>query len=107
MRILVLHSRYATGSLSGENRVVEDEVALLRTSGHDVLEWTPTPPASRSGKALLGPRALWSSTARRHVARLMRSHRPDVIHVHNLFPLLSPAVLRTKSAPVVMTLHNY
>jgi glycosyltransferase involved in cell wall biosynthesis len=34
---------------------------------------------------------------------------PDVIHAHNVFPLLSPSVLREagKRAPVVVTVHNY
>jgi glycosyltransferase involved in cell wall biosynthesis len=42
-----------------------------------------------------------------HVRTLAAELRPDVIHVHNLYPMLSPAVLRTAAAPVVMTLHNY
>ena len=36
--------------------------------------------------------------------------RPDVVHVHNFFPLFSPAVYyacRTAGVPVVQTLHNY
>ena len=36
VNVLVLHSRYSTGPSSGENRVVDDEVALLRAHGHDV-----------------------------------------------------------------------
>jgi glycosyltransferase involved in cell wall biosynthesis len=107
VRVLILHSRYATGSSSGENRVVQDEVDLLRSVGHDVVDWSPMPPTGRVGQALLGPRAIWSSEARRVVGRLVRAYQPDVIHVHNLFPLLSPAVLRSAAAPVVVTLHNY
>ncbi len=42
MRILVLHSRYLSGSTSGENRVVDDEIELLRSAGHEVLSWTPS-----------------------------------------------------------------
>lgn len=40
----------------------------------------------------------------------IRSYKPDVIHVHNFFPLISPAVFyvaRDCQVPVVMTLHNY
>ncbi len=36
--------------------------------------------------------------------------RPDVVHVHNFFPLISPAVFyvaKKLRVPVVMTLHNY
>lgn len=107
MRILVLHSRYATGASSGENRVVDDEVALLRERGHEVELWSPMPADSVRSAAKLGVRAVWSREAVRALGRLQATLRPDVIHVHNLFPLLSPAVLRSTAAPVVLTLHNY
>ena len=45
MRILVLHSRYRSGSVSGENRVVDDEVRLLRAAGHEVDVYDPISPA--------------------------------------------------------------
>jgi glycosyltransferase involved in cell wall biosynthesis len=108
MNVLVLHSRYSTGPSSGENRVVDDEVALLRAHGHDVRVWTPDPPANYAfERAALGARAVWSRASVAHVRTLTAELRPDVIHVHNLYPMLSPAVLRTTAAPVVMTLHNY
>lgn len=108
MNVLVLHSRYSTGPSSGENRVVDDEVALLRAHGHDVRVWTPDPPAETAlERAALGARAVWSRAAVARVRALAAELRPDVIHVHNVYPMLSPAVLRTAAAPVVMTLHNY
>lgn len=108
MRVLILHSRYASGATSGENRVVDDEAALLREGGHEVRVWSPEPddssPAARAGMAA---RAVWSRAAAAEVARLVRAHAPDVVHVHNLYPMLSPAVLRIQDPPVVVTLHNY
>jgi glycosyltransferase involved in cell wall biosynthesis len=110
MRILVMHSRYASGAASGENRVVDDEVSLLRSAGHDVFEYLPE---VRSGSSLqaarLAGRTLWSTEAVSLVQKLLTRHRPEIVHVHNLFPMLSPAVIRMASqeAPVVMTLHNY
>jgi glycosyltransferase involved in cell wall biosynthesis len=108
MRILVLHSRYASGASSGENRVVEDEVELLRSAGHDVRLWAPMPDDATTGSRIgLAMSAVWSRPAVSEVRRLAGVFRPDVIHVHNLFPMLSPAVLRSARAPVVVTLHNY
>ena len=108
MRVLVLHSRYLSGTSSGENRVVEDEVELLRAAGHEVRLWAPSPEDGRgASRPRLAARAVWSRSAVRRVARLAAELRPDVIHVHNLYPMLSPAVLRTAAAPVVVTLHNY
>jgi glycosyltransferase involved in cell wall biosynthesis len=110
MRILILHSRYASGHLSGENRVVEDEAHLLEQGGHDVCVWAPSAETLHGARAVeAGIQAVWSRAAARTARSLARTFRPDVVHCHNLFPLLSPAVLRHASgdAPVVVTLHNY
>jgi glycosyltransferase involved in cell wall biosynthesis len=108
VRVLVLHSRYLSGTSSGENRVVEDEVELLRSAGHEVHLWAPSAEdAAGASRPRLAVRAVWSRSAVRRVARLAAELRPDVVHVHNLYPMLSPAVLRTAAAPVVVTLHNY
>ncbi|GIV00417.1 MAG: glycosyl transferase [Actinomycetota bacterium] len=53
---------------------------------------------------------IWDPGRTAEVRRLIRRHRPDVVHVHNLFPALSPAVIRAardEGVPVVMTLHNF
>jgi glycosyltransferase involved in cell wall biosynthesis len=52
----------------------------------------------------------WNPAARRAFADRLRRERPDVVHVHNTFPLLSPSILdacRDAAVPVVATLHNY
>lgn len=111
MRILVAHSRYLSGAVSGENRTVEDEVELLRGRGHDVDLFDPQ--VSNGGVLQLARTAVdavWCKPARVELKRRIGVLRPDVVHVHNLFPALSPAVLRTAKecdVPVVMTLHNY
>ncbi|MDP9233048.1 MAG: glycosyltransferase, partial [Actinomycetota bacterium] len=111
MRVLLLHSRYLSGPASGENRVLEDETRLLREAGHDVGVWAPEPEVGGSvATARAGASAIWSRGAARHVRDLVRRRRIDVVHVHNLFPTLSPAVLRAAraaGAAVVVTLHNY
>jgi glycosyltransferase involved in cell wall biosynthesis len=109
MRIAILHSQYRSGSLSGENRVVADEISLLRSAGHDVLSWCPIPDEGPPlSMAQLGFRAVWSRDAQSRVRALASRFRPDVVHVHNLFPMLSPAILDIgKTIPLVMTLHNY
>jgi glycosyltransferase involved in cell wall biosynthesis len=110
VRILILHSRYLSGPASGENSVVDDETRLLQRNGHTVTSWTPEPETGTTLKTVAtAGRAVWGFSSAERVRRLIRSHRPDVVHVHNLFPTLSPAVLRTAAeyVPVVATLHNY
>jgi glycosyltransferase involved in cell wall biosynthesis len=109
VRILVAHSRYRSGPASGENAVVADEARVLQEAGHEVHVFE----ASVSGTfdALrAAPGAIWDPGRAAALRRLIRRYRPDVVHVHNLFPALSPAVIRAAAAegvPVVMTLHNF
>jgi len=109
VRILVAHSRYRSGAASGENAVVADEARLLQEAGHEVHVFE----ASVNGAfdtLRAGPGTIWDPGRAAAVRRLIRRHHPDVVHVHNLFPALSPAVIRAAAAeavPVVMTLHNF
>lgn len=57
--------------------------------------------------ALLVP---YSLPARKLVADRIRQFQPDLVHVHNFFPALTPSVYdacRSARVPVVQTLHNY
>ena len=110
MRVLILHSRYRSGPASGENRVVEDEARLLSEAGHRVDSFTPElgrPSGSEIVSAAVG--MIWSRTAENEVKRRVKEGEPDIVHCHNLFPALSPAVIRATEGkvPVVLTLHNY
>ena len=52
----------------------------------------------------------YSRRARSLVARVLVDSKPDVVHVHNFFPLLTPSILDACAearVPVVHTLHNY
>jgi glycosyltransferase involved in cell wall biosynthesis len=114
MRILVVHNRYRPTAPSGENAVVDQESSALSSRGHDVVmyqrhsediaSWSPL------RRATLPARVLWSAESRRGVAAALAGFAPDVVHVHNTFPLVTPSVLyacHDASVPVVVTVHNY
>ena len=109
MRVLIAHSRYLSGSTSGENRMAEDEAKLLTDAGHDVMLWSPEPEVgSRFDVVKTGAAAVWAP--QKELRSRIRHHRAQVVHFHNLFPTLSPAALRTahgEGAAVCITLHNY
>uniref|UniRef100_A0AAU3I4P1 Glycosyltransferase n=1 Tax=Streptomyces sp. NBC_01393 TaxID=2903851 RepID=A0AAU3I4P1_9ACTN len=114
MHVLVVHNRYASAQPSGENKVVDQEVALLREAGHQVelFERRSDDIAARSlpGKVAVPLLVPWNPAVRSELADRLRADRPDVVHVHNVFPLLSPAVLAAcadAGVPAVATLHNY
>ncbi len=114
MKILVAHSRYRSAVPSGENRVVDQECAALAELGHqvflferssdDIAAWP------KLKQAALPALVVWNAAARRDLTAALRAFRPDVVHLHNTFPLLSASVLdacRSAGVPVVATLHNY
>lgn len=110
VRIAVLHSRYLSGPASGENRVLSDDIKLLTDAGHEVKSWTPSPGRTRKDQAKAAVQAIWSIDAVARVRDLVENWGAQILHCHNLFPLLSPAIIREASdsgAGVVMTLHNY
>ncbi|MGW7416845.1 glycosyltransferase [Streptomyces sp. NPDC054863] len=114
MHVIVVHNRYSSAQPSGENRVVDQEVELLRAAGHrvELFERRSDDIAARSlpGKVAVPLLVPWNPAVRAELAARLRAPRPDVVHVHNVFPLLSPAVLAACAdvgVPAVATLHNY
>ena len=114
MRILLVHNRYRSGAPSGENRVVDQEDDALSALGHEVMRFGRSSDEierwSMAKKASLPARTVWSRETHRDLKAVLREHRPEVVHVHNTFPLLSDAVLyacRDARVPVVATMHNY
>lgn len=111
-RILVAHNSYQQAG--GEDAVVEQETALLRRAGHEVLEYRRSNhEINKLGvweKLTLPRRAVWAGDTRRDLRALIVREKPDVVHVHNTFFMMSPAVYWICSemgVPVVQTLHNY
>lgn len=107
--VVVVHDYYRQPG--GEDRVFEAEVALLRARGHRVSTFTAdNREVEAIGAAATARRAVWNADAGRELGRLLRFERPDVVHVHNTFPLLSASVYRAAAhagAAVVQTLHNF
>jgi glycosyltransferase involved in cell wall biosynthesis len=108
VRVLQVHTRYRQPG--GEDTVVENERMLLRRAGHDVelVEFYNPDEALPAVGALI--RSPWNKQAAASVVAAARRHRADVVHVHNTWFALSPAVfpaLRTAGFPTVATIHNY
>jgi len=114
MKVLVCHNRYRSNVPSGENRYVDDEIALLRGTGIDVVPMLEENDSIISGSPLNMANAalglLYSPTGVRRFRNLLREERPDIVHLHNVYPLISPPVIRVAKAagvPVVQRVHNY
>jgi glycosyltransferase involved in cell wall biosynthesis len=112
LKVLVIHNNYQQPG--GETAVVEAEVELLRQCGHrvviyrrdsaDVQEYTFLQ------KAVFLLDTIYSRRTYQEVCKLVAGEQPDVAHIHNVFPLISPSVywaLKDCGVPIVQTVHNY
>lgn len=114
MHILVVHNRYRGAIPSGENVVVDGEISALREAGHRVTSYLRSSDElavlSLARKLRMASSPIWSPTAIAAVDRLIETDRPDVLHLHNPYPLISMAVVRAAHArgvPVIQTIHNH
>ncbi|HIQ01001.1 MAG TPA: glycosyltransferase family 1 protein, partial [Anaerolineales bacterium] len=109
MHILLIHNHYTQPG--GEDAVFRAEADLLRSRGHEVVEFVENNRRLQGinpWKTAMG--AVWSREAYRRIKRLIREARPDVAHFHNTFLRISPAAYyacKEEGVPVVQTLHNY
>ncbi len=110
MRILQIHNYYR--DRGGEDIVADAEAARLADAGHVVERFLVHNDdikglAGAASTALLTP---FNPFAQARLARCLAHFRPDIAHVHNVFPRLSPAIFRTlrrHHVPSVLTLHNF
>lgn len=109
MKVLVAHNAYQ--QRGGEDMVVGAEVALLRAHGHEVQQYgRHNDEVAGIGRVALGAQTLWSARTTRDIKALLASWRPDIVHVHNSLPLISPSLhwaCAAAGVPVVQTLHNF
>src|SRR6478609_4163367 len=94
MKICIVHNEY--GRRSGEEVVVDSLRNVLREHGNEVVDFTRTSAdimESAAGKAKAFFTGVYNWSTKFEFRRLLRSQRPDLVHVHNVYPLISPSVL--------------
>lgn len=111
MRVAVLHNFYSSALPSGENLVVKEEIALLRSAGVEVVEiFRNSDRLTNSGAALAALNVVSNPVTDQRLRTLLSHERPDIVHAHNLTPLLSSHSLRIArelGIATVRTMHNY
>ena len=110
MRVLIVHNRYR--QVGGEERHIDLLTASLPSAGIEVRRFDASSPGAPSciERAKLGATLTYRRAGGRLLHRALRYHQPDVVHFHNVFPLLTPAAMRAAhdyGAPVILTVHNY
>jgi len=110
MKLLLVHNRYQRSG--GEDAVFELESSLLEGAGHEVQRLVVSNDDIRTlyDRIRTAWSLPWSSRGYSLVANAIIRNRPQIIHIHNTFPLLSSSVYEAAAAadiPVVQTLHNF
>lgn len=113
MKILAVHNFHRKGSASGDDQVFKNEVALLKSHGNTVVEYTISNSefdnVGMLKKILLTFGMLWNFKHYREIQKIIKKESPDVVHIHTFFPLLSPSVLYAAKhckVAVIATLHD-
>lgn len=110
MRILIVHNDHRFGG--GSDVVAAATVKLLRTRGHEVSTFW------RDSKTLQGfvgrchafGAGLYAPTALRDFAATLDREHPDLVHAHDVYPLISPWIFplcRRRGVRTVLTCHDY
>ena len=97
MKILAVHNFHRSGSASGDDQVFKSETTLLEKRGHDVVRYTVSndnfDKAGVFGKLTATAGMLWSFKNYKAISEIIKREKPDIMHVHTFFPLLSPSIL--------------
>ena len=108
-RVLLVHNAYR--SHGGEDSVVEAEHELLCSRGHRVeLFSRHNDDLALLSKAVAAAGTIWSHRSAVGLALVLQRFRPDIVHFHNTFPLISPSaywVVSKAGLPIIQTLHNF
>jgi glycosyltransferase involved in cell wall biosynthesis len=112
-RLRVLHAYNAHRGFGGADRARDTTIIALRAGGVDVGEFvrdSRTLAPTLVGKAIAFVGGLYAAEAVREFEAVLRRNRPDVVHVHELYPLISPWILpccERAGIPVVMTCYDF
>jgi glycosyltransferase involved in cell wall biosynthesis len=112
MKILIVHNSYR--QFGGEDVVFRQESELLKRAGHRVITYLRHNSEEEKyrglGRVKLLSKVIWARDTQQEIKSLLGREKPDLVHVHNTFVMVSPSVFsacREAGIPVVMTLHNY
>jgi glycosyltransferase involved in cell wall biosynthesis len=110
MKILFIHNYYKIAG--GEDAVMQNESDLLIKNGNKVVLHTidNAQIVSLFSKILAMINVPFSYPQYKKMLKVLKEEKPDMVHVHNYFPLLTPSIFyacKKMNVPVVHTLHNY
>jgi len=108
LKILLAHNYYQQSG--GEDTVFTAEAALLRERGHTVIEYIEDNHRILTMKKVdVAIQTLWSQDSYLKISELIAAGKPDIVHFHNTFPLISPSAYyacQNAGVPAIQSLDN-
>lgn len=110
MKILYLHNYYQQNG--GEDFVLKNEMNIVQQKGHitDLFFMDNKKINGLISEIDSAIHVVYSNNSKNDVKNHLNCLKPDIVHVHNFFPLLTPSVYDACieiNIPVVQTLHNF
>jgi glycosyltransferase involved in cell wall biosynthesis len=112
MKILLIHNFYREPG--GEDVVFAQEQRLLERKGHCVITYVRSNQEADDSSVIDRLRMLktivWAQDSRKDIKLLLHAEKPDLVHVHNTFMMVSPSIFEActeAGVPTVQTVHNY
>jgi glycosyltransferase involved in cell wall biosynthesis len=111
--VLMVHNYYQSHAPSGEDIAFNEDENLLRIKGNKITLYTRHNDELKTNftkKIPLMWQTSWSRKSYKAIKELIKSNNPDIAHIHNTFPLISPSIYfacHECGIPVVQTIHNY
>ena len=112
MKILFVHNFYQYSG--GEDVVFKNEFDLLKSNRHQIIQYFKNnieiQNYSLNQKIKLFFESSFSNQTFNEIRDIIKTEIPNICHVHNYMPLISPSVLyacNEMNVPVIQTLHNY
>jgi glycosyltransferase involved in cell wall biosynthesis len=112
VKIILVHCHYQQPG--GEDVVFQQERQLLERAGHEVIVFIRSNEGldsySKVQRLVLIQKAIWNTGMQKEFSEVLRTQKPDVVHVHNTWVAISPSIYKAcqdANVPVVQTHHNY
>jgi len=112
MKVLVAHNFYQ--QRGGEDSVMQAEKRLLLSASHQVVEYSRHNDEIRDYSFLrkigLASDTLWSFDTYQSLRCILQREKPDVVHFHNIFPLISPSAYyacKNAGVAVIQAVQNF
>jgi len=110
MKIFLAHNYYKC--MGGEDIAFTYQKKFLASKGYEIIEYSRSSLEISNfiNKLSASFSSIYSILTYKEVEKIIIKNKPQIAHIHNIFPLISPSiynVLYKYRIPIIQTIHNY